>query len=504
MGLIGSISIKLGVDASKLNSGLANAGASVSSFGDRLTQTSTLIKGAFAAAIGGAGAMAIGKMIKSSSDLAESVGKIGAIFGGQGGAIEQDARNLADAFGVSLNEMLDGAGKLGGLFKGAGFDEQATAGLSKQFNHLALDASRFFNVPYDVAFQKIRSGLVGEAEPLKDFGINLTAAKVEAEALALGLTKTGETMSDQAKMTASASLISKGLADAQGNAAETAGGTAAQIESLSGRFENLMTTLGEGLAPVAGRVLGGINTAIAAMTDMWNSNKDSVFGWTSSVMESLGLTGEGVNVIEVAVGGIATAWQAVSLVFKSTQMVFQEVFTAMFDGMTEVVKVFDGAAESIFGASSGIGEQLGVMTKSLKDSLAESRKAFADEMAKPWAWRAVGDQFQATRDKLKSLQTEASKAPDAIAALVGKGASGTAATAGAKAASKSDKLFGPALKLGSAEAASTMLRSRYGGEKDNTAENTKQTAAGVRESVVVQKQILKAVAQGPRFSPLLF
>jgi hypothetical protein len=438
-------------------------------------------------------------MVKSASDLAEGVGKIGAIFGSQGKSVEDDARAMADAFGVSLNGMLDSAGKLGGLFKGAGFGEGDVAGLSKQFNHLALDASRFFNVPFDVAFQKIRSGLAGEAEPLRDFGVFLTADKIKAEALAMGLADASGAISDQAKIAASASLITKGLADAQGNAAETAGGTAAQIESLSGRFENLITTLGEGLAPIAGKVLGGINTAIAAITQMWNESKESIFGWTGSLGEAF----TSVNLIEVAVGAVATAWQGVSLAFKSGQLVFQEVFNVLVTGAAEFTRVWDDVAEAVFGTSTGIADKLGGFSKALKDELGEARRAFAEEMAKPWAFKTIGDKFDEARNKAKAFQAEAAAMPNAVAALAGKALGGSGASGGSSGGEKASKPFGEALRLGSVEAASAILRSRYGGEtRDQTAKNTKDTADSTRQSLAVLKNIEKAIGKAPAVTPL--
>lgn len=473
----------MSADPGPLKRDLNSASTSVQSFSASITQTSSLIKGAFAAAVGGAGALAIGKMITGASDLAENVGKIGAIFGDQGSAVEADARKMADAFGVSINGMLDGAGKLGGLFKGAGFSAQATADLSKSFNRLTLDASRFFNVPYDVAFQKIRSGLAGEAEPLRDFGIFLTADKIKAQALAMGLAGLNGELSDQAKITATAAIIQTGLADAQGNAAATASGAAAQIEGFKGRIENLMATFGEGLAPIAGSVLEGVSTAISAMTNTWNESKAGVLSWASGTIEALGLAGGSINAIEVAVGFLANAWQAVSLAFQFTQGVFQGVVTAIIDGIAHAAKAFDWLVESVTGASTGIGEKLTTIADSMKNSLAVARKEMVAEWNKPWASNAVSETFQKARDDLKSLQNEIGATPKITPTL----ATGPAGKAKAK-----DPFAGAQL-AGSKEAASTILRSRYGSTGKDGAAASVETAANTRQALAVQKAMLAAL-----------
>jgi hypothetical protein len=54
---------------------------------------------------------------------------------------------------------------------------------------LAQDLSSFNNVGTDEALLALRSGLLGEAEPLRKFGVNLSQTRIEAEAFALGLAK---------------------------------------------------------------------------------------------------------------------------------------------------------------------------------------------------------------------------------------------------------------------------------------------------------------------------
>jgi hypothetical protein len=54
---------------------------------------------------------------------------------------------------------------------------------------LAQDLSSFNNVGTDEALLALRSGLLGEAEPLRKFGVSLSQTRIEAEAFALGLAK---------------------------------------------------------------------------------------------------------------------------------------------------------------------------------------------------------------------------------------------------------------------------------------------------------------------------
>jgi hypothetical protein len=466
MSVIGTVAIRVQSQSTAFRKDMAGTAATLASFESKLSQASAVVSGLFAAAVGGAGALALGRMVTQSSNLAESIGKVGAIFGKEGKGVQSDAEAMANTFGVSLNTMLDGAGKLGGLFKGAGFGEAETANLSKQFNHLTLDASRFFNVPYDVAFQKIRSGLAGEAEPLRDFGVFLTADKIQAQALSMGLVKLGETMTDQAKITATAAIIQTGLADAQGNAAATAGGAAAKIEEFKGRVDNLITTLGEGLTPIAGAALGGLSTAIVAMSNAWDQSKESVFAWVKTTVDSLGIAGGSVGILQSAIGGIADTWQMIAIGFQGAQTLILGGFTKIVEGAAWVARGFDSLHEKVLGWSTGIGEEITTLADSMKNSLAESVKDVKAEWSKPWASVSVNQQFEKARMQLDGLVAKAAEAKKITTKLE--------TTMPAK--KKDVPTLSAAQFAGSKEAVSTVFRTKYGVGKDSTAENTKKTA----------------------------
>ena len=72
--------------------------------------------------------------------------------------------------------------------------EQVTE-MSTDLAGLAADMASFYNLDFDTAFQKIRSGISGETEPLKQLGINMSVANLEAFALSKGITKAFNDMS---------------------------------------------------------------------------------------------------------------------------------------------------------------------------------------------------------------------------------------------------------------------------------------------------------------------
>lgn len=143
---------------------------------------------AVGAAAAGAAIGAIGvTSIQAASDVNESLSKVGVVFGENAKDIEAWASKAATSMGLSRGEALAASGTLGNLFGAMGMTSEASAGLSKEMVQMASDFASFNNIPVADALDKIRAGLVGEAEPLRALGVNLNAASVQAEALRMGL-----------------------------------------------------------------------------------------------------------------------------------------------------------------------------------------------------------------------------------------------------------------------------------------------------------------------------
>lgn len=127
--------------------------------------------------------------IGAASDLGESMSKVNVVFGDGAGRIQEFAKTAASSLGMSRQAALEATGTLGNLFSSMGLGKKETADLSTSMVSLASDLASFNNASPDETLLALRSGLLGEAEPLKRFGVNLNQARIEAEAFAIGLAK---------------------------------------------------------------------------------------------------------------------------------------------------------------------------------------------------------------------------------------------------------------------------------------------------------------------------
>jgi nucleoid-associated protein YgaU len=191
------------------------------------------------------------KLVQAGSTLQESISKTNAVFGANAREVQDWSRTTSAAFGVSQQQALEAAGTYGNLFRAFGLGSKQAQDMSQNLVELAADMASFNNVPIDDALLALRSGLSGETEPLKKFGVALTDARLKEEALRLGLIKTTSgTLPIAIKSQAAYSLILKDTALQQGDVARTSEGFANQMKFLQAEVTNVKAQLGTALLPV--------------------------------------------------------------------------------------------------------------------------------------------------------------------------------------------------------------------------------------------------------------
>jgi phage-related protein len=215
---------------------------------------------AFAAAAGAVGAVSFFKSaIDAASDVGESTSKVSVVFGKAADDVLRFAENSATGFGQSRAQALEATGTFGNLLRSVGLAEKQSATFSTTMVGLASDLASFNNTTTDEALEALRSGLIGETEPLKRFGVNLNAARIEEEALRRGLAKGKDDLTDSAKAQAAYALILKDTKLAQGDFARTSGGLANQQRILSAQWANAKAQMGQNFLPAATAVVTTLN-----------------------------------------------------------------------------------------------------------------------------------------------------------------------------------------------------------------------------------------------------
>lgn len=197
--------------------------------------------------------------INDASDLAESQAKVNVVFGEGSAAIDAWADTSAEAFGQSKQQALEAAGTYGNLFQAFGIARDEATEMSMSLVELAADLASFNNTSVDDALLALRSGLSGETEPLKRYGIAINDARLRTALAAKGIENLGGTLTAQQKAVGAYALIMQDSALAQGDFARTSDGLANQQRILAAQMENVSAEVGEKLLPVMVTLINWIN-----------------------------------------------------------------------------------------------------------------------------------------------------------------------------------------------------------------------------------------------------
>lgn len=240
--------------------------------------------------------------IDYASDLAEVQNVVDVTFGSATEAINSWSKECLAAYGMNEVSAKRYAGTIGAMLKSSGLAGDAIVDMSKDMVGLAGDMASFYNLDLETAFEKIRSGISGETEPLKQLGINMSVANLEAYALSQGIKTSYNEMSQAEQVMLRYNYLMSTTADAQGDFARTQDSYANQTRLLSESWLEFTGIMAEQLLPVLTTIVSWLNNIVAFLTE----NADMV----SAVLVGLATT---VGILAVAwVVHAAAQWLAVA------------------------------------------------------------------------------------------------------------------------------------------------------------------------------------------------
>lgn len=311
-----SLLVKLGMDISDYSNKLKDAeneaekssknmGASFSKVGASMTKVgSAMTLGLTVPIIG-----AFGVMANKASDLSESVNKTKVVFNENADTILAWANKSATSFGLSKATALDAAGGFGAMFGAMGVGATETMNMSQGLVQLAADMGSLYNVDPSEMLEKLRSGMAGEAEPLRVFGVMISEANVKAQALKMGLGDSTGALSDQEKVLARYALIQSQAAVAQGDFANTSSGMANSTRIMKAELENVSASFGTQLIPIITQVLQQLIPLLEGFNNMDPATQKTILG-VLGVIAVAGPLLVGIGSVCSAIGALITFFGA--------------------------------------------------------------------------------------------------------------------------------------------------------------------------------------------------
>ena len=241
-------------------------------------------------------AVAVGGFLKDSvraaSDLNESLNAVNVTFGDSADEIMKLGKRSAGTIGLSESAFNGLAVQFSAFAKTVAGKGGNVADVIDELSRRGADFASVMNLDVNEAMRLFQSGLAGETEPLRRFGIDLSAAAVEMYALEQGIWDGKGTMSESQKVMARYQALMEQTEKTAGDFANTSDELANKNRINAARFEDAKASLGTSLVP-----------AMEVAADIINKKLIPAF---ESVGDWMKKNPEDLKIITGLFGGLAT------------------------------------------------------------------------------------------------------------------------------------------------------------------------------------------------------
>ena len=195
------------------------------------------------------------RFVNSASRQEEILNKFNVVFGRNANEVREWADAYAESIGRAETDLLEMAASFQDIFVPMGFVRSEAKELSKGLSQLAIDVASFNNATDAEVMAAFQSAIVGNHETVRKYGIVITEATLQAEAMESGIIDTNRALTQEEKVLARVNLLIKGSADAHGDAGRTSDSYANTVKALQAAWKEFSETMGRQLMPILSQVM---------------------------------------------------------------------------------------------------------------------------------------------------------------------------------------------------------------------------------------------------------
>jgi hypothetical protein len=269
--------------------GLRRAQRDVDSFGQgilgsigKLAGPLAAVGGAIAGAFAGAQLVGFAKdAIDSATNIGEQLSKLNVLIPESSGKFDEWSNTTAKALGIAKGDALEAAGNFVNLFRAAGKVGDEGIAASQTFVKLASGMASFNNASPEETLAALESGLRGEFEPLRKYGVLLDDATLRQKAFEKGIIASErDALTPQQKTLAAYEAILSQTTVQIDDFTRTSDSAANKQRALAAQFEDVKTKIGTALQPAFEVLLDLVETkllpAFERFANWMVENKDEI------------------------------------------------------------------------------------------------------------------------------------------------------------------------------------------------------------------------------------
>lgn len=338
----------------------------------------------------------ISESIELASDLVETQNVVDVTFEDSASTINKWAQEALNAYGITETKAKQYSSTLGAMLKSMGIADDQVLQMSMDMAGLAADMASFYNLDHDTAFEKIRSGISGENEPLKALGINMSVANLNAFALEKGMNKAFDKMSQAEQATLRYQYLLEATKDAQGDFARTGDSFSNEMRKLQTNLDRIKTEFGKGLLGVVTPAISLLNNVLSDKSYQYTTAEKIMQERDESIYDAKATYAQSLTIVNSMRNMEQESGEAV----KATKA-WQEALENLKNVMPGLSQYVDLTSDAIMGNAERIKQYVdtvnGVSLYGAHDTAVTDAQAAVDETEKQL------ESLYARRDYLNSL-----------------------------------------------------------------------------------------------------
>lgn len=338
----------------------------------------------------------IDESIGLASDLVETQNVVDVTFEDSASTINKWAQEALNAYGITETKAKQYSSTLGAMLKSMGIADDQVLQMSMDMAGLAADMASFYNLDHDTAFEKIRSGISGENEPLKALGINMSVANLNAFALEKGMNKAFDKMSQAEQATLRYQYLLEATKDAQGDFARTGDSFSNEMRKLQTNLDRIKTEFGKGLLGVVTPAISLLNNVLSDKSYQYTTAEKIMQERDESIYDAKATYAQSLTIVN----SMRNMEQESGKAVKATKA-WQEALENLKNVMPGLSQYVDLTSDAIMGNTERIKQYVdtvnGVSLYGVHDTAVTDAQAAVDETEKQL------ESLYARRDYLNSL-----------------------------------------------------------------------------------------------------
>lgn len=228
----------------------------------------------------------IGKAVTMAGELEQQMGGTEAVFGEFADVVQNKAAAAFDKMGISANDFMATANKMGALMQGSGLDIEKSMELSTEAMQRAADVASIMGIDVNAAMESVAGAAKGNFTMMDNLGVAMNATTIEAYALSKGIETSFNSMDNATKVGLAMEMFLEKTAYAANNYAKENKTFAGSFNTLKAATSNFLSGAG-GIEDVADALIGFGGILVESIGNMAPSIVEGLVSLTESLMPQI-------------------------------------------------------------------------------------------------------------------------------------------------------------------------------------------------------------------------